>query len=100
TYMLLQNSAALTIPWPTTPPVCDAAESSPASHCQTILGEPSRTSYFVYWCQPFPTYMKPSSTSGVNNCRPGGRVSGMRYARTTRRRFAALLRLIWFRGDE
>jgi len=56
-YMLLPRSATL---WALLPP-----PSTLASNFHTTVGFSSLTSSFQYCCHWLPTYMKPSSTSGV-----------------------------------
>src|SRR5215467_11049276 len=91
-YMLLPSSVTL---WPLLPPPWTLA-----SNFHTTVGFSLRTSNFQYCCHWLPTYMKPSSTSGVKySVALLGRVGSLSEAMNLTLRLAILLRLIWLRAE-
>src|SRR5262252_10578895 len=91
-YMLLPSSATL---WPLLPPPWTLA-----SNLQTTVAFSLRTSSFQYCCHWLPTYMNPSSTSGVKySVALLGRVGSLSEAMNLTLRLATLPRLIWFSAE-
>ena len=87
-YMLLPSSATL---WALLPPPWTLA-----SNFQTTVGFSFLTSNFQYCCHWLPTYMKPSSTSGVKYwVALFGRAGSPSEAMNLTLRLATLPRLIW-----
>src|ERR1700681_2837709 len=91
-YMLLPSSATL---WALFPP-----PSTLASNFQTTFGVSSLTSIFQYCCHWLPTYIKPSSTSGVKYwVALFGRLGSPSENMNLTLRLATLPRLIWERVE-